>query len=294
MSEHRNHQIADFLAGRLEEAERREFEEHMKACPECSADLSWARELREQALRQGLRHLAPMRIVELAADRQTATGAEGDHLAQCRECGKEIDWAGSLSEPAEGEEEDEDAKSHTRWTPTTGRSRRRSWTWAGLAAAAALLLFVLIPSGSDRSLAELAQVEPLPVRITRSVPVPDSFEDRRLRGLEAYSAGDYVAAAAQLAGALELRPADAEMLLYLGSTFLLQDQPESAADMLGGPAVAATDTALRDEAAWQLANSLLLAGRGDEAERTLQVLSDREGRRRTDALALLEAVRSQP
>ncbi len=292
MSEHRNHQIADFLAERLAEAERRDFEEHMKRCPECSADLSWARDLREQALRQGLRHLAPMRIVELAADRQAVTEAEGDHLSRCRECGTEIDWAGGLCEPAEGE--DEDAGPRTRWTPIAGRPRRVNWGWAGLAAAAAVLLFVLLPPAGDPGLADLAQVEPLPVRITRAVPEPDSFEDHRLQGLEAYSAGDYVGAGAHLADALELRPADAEMLLYLGSTFLLRGQPESAAEMLDGPAVAATDPVLRDEAAWQLANSLLLAGRGDEAERTLETLAGREGRRRTEAQALVEALRSRP
>jgi thioredoxin-like negative regulator of GroEL len=169
-----------------------------------------------------------------------------------------------------------------------------NWGWAGLAAAAAILLFVLVPPAGDPGLADLAQVEPLPVRITRAVPEPDSFEDHRLRGLEAYATGDYLAAGAHLADALELRPADAEILLYLGSTFLLRGQPESAADLLGGPAIAATDPVLRDEAAWQLANALLMAGRVEEAEQTLETLAVREGRRRGDAQALVEALRSHP
>lgn len=292
MSGHVTDKIGDILAGRLSPEEHAAAEVHMKACDDCALEIAWTRRFREQALRQGVRHLHALRIIELAGSPNAATAAERDHLSSCADCGGELHWIEGL--PADGEagetEAEEDAETQLESAPgRRGAMLRRVWLPIGLAAAA-ILLVVLLPRLGEPDLSGLTVLEPIPVRINRAVPEPESFEDYRQQGLEAYLDGDYTTATEHLDAAVNLRPGDPSMHLYLGSSYLLLKEPARARESLVVAMENARDPALKDEAAWQLANALLLAGRTGEAEESLEALAVREGRRQQEARALLESV----
>jgi tetratricopeptide (TPR) repeat protein len=264
----------------------REIEEHLATCESCASDVAWARQLRDEALRQGLRHPDPMRIVQLASDPAGATDAERAHLASCAACSAEAGWAGAQTD--ESEEDDLEDAIVEPASPAAGTRRAWGWVWAAAAAAAAVLTLMLIPREPALSPSALARVEPLPVRITRDVPQRGTFDERRWLGLEAYSYGDYDSARAHLARAAQARPDDGEVLLYLGSSELLLGQVEAAIDSLRRARRSAAEPSVQDEASWQLANALVLGDRAADASGVLRELSEREGRRADDARTLLQ------
>ena len=287
MSTHVDLDIADFVSGRLTEARRKEIEEHLRKCDPCAAEATWASEFREQALRQGLRHLEPMRVVELASRPEVADEAEREHLASCDSCRGEVDWAEG-SAPVDAESEGDEPPS----APSANRPvRARPLRWAWLAAAALIVLALwVLPRGTRFDPSRFAIVEPLPVRTSRSIPESGSFEESRLLGLEAYASGNYESAAAQFGRALSIADGEAEVLLYLGSAELLERDLESAVLHLSDAKEFAVDGPVHDEAAWQLANTFLLLGRLDEAERILETLAAGEGRRHEDSSNVLVAI----
>lgn len=290
MSPHPLERLGDLVTGRLDPAEHAEVEDHVKSCPDCASTIAWTRELRQQAERQGLRHLATRRIVELSRLPASATESERRHLSSCAECGGELRWVEGL--PVSPGAAESEAEEDLPEAPAPAAAARLGvWLVGGLAAAAGILLFVFLPPiGPD--LAGLAVVEPLPVRLTRDAPTAGSFEEQRLLGLEAYASADYAAAEAGLRRALDLRPGDDEITVYLGSAVLLQGEPARAADLLRAPAQGATRSAFRDEAAWILANALLLDGAPAEARSTLEALAGREGHRQNGAQQLLERMQA--
>jgi len=284
VSDHVHLEIADYLAGRLPDDRRRRFEDHMRRCESCSAEVRWAAEFREEALRQGLRHLDPSREIEIATGHEPATDAERAHLDLCPTCRAELDWAREhAADEDEAAEEDE---------PPAPRSRRIPWGGFAAAAAAVLILalvWLTVPR-PDRSVVDLARPEPLPVRTVRSAPEPGSFEALRLDGLDAYAAGEYAVAREALRRAVELRPEQAEVRLYLGSAALLLGEPEAAVAELDRAAGLAESPALRDEATWQAGQAALASDRPDEAARRLRSLAEGEGRRAAEARGLLETL----
>jgi len=152
------------------------------------------------------------------------------------------------------------------------------------------LTLILVPRDADVDYPGLARIEPLPVRIERSVPESGSFQAIRRLGLDSYAAGNYAIAREHLARAVEMEPSNGEMLLYLGSAGLLDGDLEPAIGHLEQARTRSPDGAVKDEAAWQLANAALLDGRSDEAKRILQKLGEFDGRRGEDSRALLESL----
>jgi anti-sigma factor RsiW len=287
VSGHVHLELADYLAGRLSDERRRQFEKHVRSCESCAAEARWAAEFREEALRQGLRHLDPQREIAIASDPTAASHAERSHLDRCQACRTELEWMRAHPDDEADDEEEE---------PSTPRRAGRPWAWAAAAAAIVVLglLWVRQPwNGAD--IAQLARIEPLPVRISRSAPEAGSFQQWRLSGLDAYAAGDYASARDALGRAAQLRPDDAETRLYFGSSALLDGDLETAAAELRLAAALAEDApALRDEAMWQAANVALAGGRPEEAERLLRDLSAELGPRADDARRLLAVLRSRP
>jgi anti-sigma factor RsiW len=279
-------EIADLVAGRLPDERRREAEEHVKRCDRCARELAWAERLRDDALREGLRHVAPMRIVEMGAGRESATDAERQHLDLCADCRQELEWTQrrANADEEEGEEGSIPTRVQRPW-------RYRAWPWIAAAAAAVAVVLILLPDRPGIDLSTIAVVEPLPVRITRDVPPSGSSEAARLLGLEAYSAGDWASARDALSSAAAMRPDDAEILLYLGSAELLDGDTAAAADPLLSAERLATGTRLREEASWQLANLALLAGRKDDATERLDQLAAGDGHRAGDAREMLARLR---
>jgi hypothetical protein len=268
--------IADLLAGRLAPDEVRELEEHVKDCSECAADLAWARELRDRALRDGLRHIEPTRVVAIGAG-APLTEAETLHLETCDACRREVRWSEGVEE-GDAEEEGPPLRVPPRWA------------WAALAAAAAVVLALWLPRTGTRDSAGLARLERLPVRITRSAPAAGSFEEARLLGLEAYAAGEWSAAREFLGRAAGMEAGDAEILLYLGSAEALSGDPKRGAATLERAVGLAEDPIVRDEASWQLANARIASGEAERVGDLLRDITSRGGRRRDDARALLDAL----
>ena len=271
MKPHLEFELADIVLGRLPREKQAEVEEHLRTCDICAAEVAWANEFRGQALRQGLRHLDPMRIVELSLRQTLASDTEQEHLDSCDCCRSEVAWSEELPTP--------DAKT----------ARRRPFHLAWLAAAAAITVALLIiPRGDRFDPSQFAIIEPLPVRISRSIPEPGSFEESRLLGLDAYKSGDYGSAREHFLRASSMESDRPELLLYLGSAELLEDNLDSAEAHLRQAAQHAPAGALHDEANWQLAHTLLLLRRADEAKRIFSILAKQEGRRRGESFELLE------
>jgi hypothetical protein len=296
MSDHISDVIADYLEDRLDSERRRAFEAHVKECAQCADDFRWAREFVDAATLQGLRHVPAERIIEIADGRgEVRTDVEERHFETCAACRKEIAWA---REAAERETVTRvEAGEIERGADPQARSRGLwRWRWplipgAGvLAAAAALLLLFVLPGRDDHGLRELALIEPIPVRITRGPVDPGGFEESRVRGLEAYQAGDYAGAREALRRAAELEGSDAEVALYLGSVELLLGDTGKAVELFERSAATAPSDVVRDEAYWQLANAELARGRAREATAILEDLSGRQGPRRSNAATLLSSL----
>jgi tetratricopeptide (TPR) repeat protein len=287
VNEHVVSWVSDYLAQDLSPERSREIEKHLDGCEECSADFAWVRELKEQALRDGVRHLAATRIVELAsAGDDAAVDSERQHLAACTFCRGEIAWARKDHDTAEAEKR---PIGPSRSSRSEQRSRLDSsflpWLWVAVAAAAILAVVFLIPRGPR--VGGLARVKPLDVTLTRGAVEPGSFEESRDLGLEAYRKRDYEAAIDHLSRAAEMRPDDADVWLYAGSAHLLLDRHVRAANNLRRAVEAAPNPMLRREAQWQLANAELAADRLEEARAILESLAHRAGGRRAEAAELL-------
>ncbi len=249
-------QMADYLENRLTPEQRREVEMHRDRCSECGAALAFAMKLQAEALAQGLAHIRPDRIIALSGNRDTATPAEQQHLDTCESCRRELEWASAGEEDEMPGGEDVDENSRRRAVLSFAR---RWWPAVTVAAAAVIATVIFLPRGSRDPVdyTALASIEPLPVRISRSAVEPGTFEAARLRGLELYRDGDYAGARAALEEALGLKPGDAEMLLYLGSSESLAGNFAHAATHLEAAVATADAPALREEALWQLANARL-------------------------------------
>ncbi len=281
MNEHVHEELVEYIEGRLGADRSREIEAHVETCAECSEDLAWAREFRAAAVRQGLRHLSPERILQIADDRGGPPNAdEHRHLNACPDCGKEIAWARRHSRPQERPASIFDRFFRFRWRPAV---------LAGGVAAAALICFVIL-RGPSPDITVLARHDPLPVRISRSAAEPGSFEESRMRGLESYANGDYSSARTAFQHAAELRPDDAEIALYYGSTVRLLGSADLAATLLRRAADSTQDPMIRDAALWELANALLAGARAGEARATLHELIALERAHRADAERLLDAM----
>lgn len=276
MSRHVDLEIADIVTDRLSESREREIAAHLDECDVCAAGLAWARGLRDEALRQGLRHLMPMRVVELAGDPPAASEVEYGHLKHCTECRDELEWARRVRE--------EDVAS------ISAAARSFRWIWLAGATAAIVLLLIFLPRQRDADYSRIARVEPLPVRISRAVPEPGSFEESRLLALESYAAGEYTAAQGHFEAAAELDPDNAEVQLYLGSTLMLTGELDAAANHLNLARDLSGDSRVGDEASWQLANLMLIRGRRTDALGILRELQTGGGHRSEDARKMIESL----
>jgi tetratricopeptide (TPR) repeat protein len=299
LSGHISDDIADYLADRLPSARLEEIRRHLDACTACAAEVAWAREFQEAALELGRRHIAPMRIVQLAAgEGEPLAAPESRHLDRCASCTGELEWARRQpSVEAIPDPTPNGASPQPAQRPEASRAWAWRPRWVGLAAAlaAAAVVAVLLRPGAPRvetpTLAALARLEPLPVHMTRSPADAGSFEESRLLGLEAYAGGAYEEAIPHFQRAALLRPEDDEIRLYLGSAALLARRLELAAEHLEPLAVRTTDPTRLAEALWQLANLQLLQQRADAALSTLQRLESLDGRHAAEARQQIEALR---
>ena len=82
--------------------------------------------------------------------------------------------------------------------------------------------------------------------------------------------------------------ADVEMQLYLGSIALLLGDPQSAAVTFEQVVEATSNSGIREEGFWQLANAQLAAGREGEAREALQKVIAESGRHENHARTLLQ------
>lgn len=300
MSGHVTDRLGDIVAGRLGRDEQQRIDEHVKRCPECASKIAWTRRLREEALRQGVRHPSSLRIVELGRAPEAATEAEREHLASCADCGGELHWVEGLPASGEAEEAEGEGGADAEMEPLPSRPARRKERWplrvwlpVGLSVAA-LLLVLFLPRWGEPDLSGLAVIEPLPVRTLRGVPEPGTYEDHLQQGLAAYRDADYRLAESHLEKAAALRSADPVANLYLGSAYLLLDVRGPAVTRLEIAEEAARDPALKAEAAWQLANALVLTGSTAEAKESLETLAQGGGQRQSEARELLEKLGGTP
>jgi hypothetical protein len=299
-AEHVVDRIADYLEERLIPAEVELFDAHLRVCTDCQTQVQFARTLQSNALEQGVMHIRPGRVVALAAHPEAVTEIEERHLMDCRSCRAELEWVreSSVTDVADGAvgggaptAADAGSRSHPGRDRKLRWSRSRGWRLGlATAVAAVLALIVILPDGSmdPERAKELARLTPIPVNLTRGPVEPDSFEEDRQLGLEAYRDGRYREAAGFLQKAVEHRPADAELHLYLGSAAMLAGDSEAALVHLQQCFEHAQTDALRAEAQWQLANAQLAVGDVDAARSVLRRLLEAGGLHADESARLLE------
>ncbi len=90
-----------------------------------------------------------------------------------------------------------------------------------------------------------------------------------------------------------MRPEDADILLFLGSSELLLGRHEDAAARLSLALEVTVDRFAREEALWQLINAELAAGNNERAAPLLEQMANGSTERSSEAKELLEKVRSR-
>lgn len=255
-AEHVLGHAAEYLRGELDEREALATYEHLLTCAGCAAGLQLAAGLRRAGGRAVEAPLPP-----------------ADELGRRRELAF---LRGVRQRPGQG-----------------SPRRARLAGWAPALAAAAVLLLLLRPWGATEltSLAPYADHDPLPVRVSRAVAPPASFEAARLAGLAAYARGDWEEAATRLAEAVERRPDHAESWLYRGSALRQAGAAQAAHHALREAAALSPATEVAGaEARWQLAQLELAAGDREGAGRWLEEL-DGAPRRAGEAAELRARLR---
>jgi TolA-binding protein len=288
VSDHVTNDIADYIEGRLDPDRENLVRAHVEGCADCAAELALALQLQEQGAARGMRHLDAERIAAVASDSKVQmTELERQHVSDCERCRSDFELASTVPP-----EDEWDAIVSATDTAKRKTAHTKPWflSWklvpAALAAVVAVVLFIIVPS-DKRDFSHLAQIEPLPVHISRGAVTPGSFEALRRRGLELYRDGQYAGARDQLTRANEMQP-DAEVQLYLGSIELLLDNAEVAIPVFEMILDGAPRNAIRAEALWQLANVQLITGQTEHAGKILQELIALGEKRGNDARVLLE------
>lgn len=236
--EHTLGQAAEYLRGELDERESLATYEHLLGCEDCSAGYRLAAGLR---LAGGRAPAAPL--------------PPADDLGRRRD--------------------QRFLRSVARTPGQRSRRPTRIAGWAPAMAAAAILLLLLQPWGAAElaTIAPYADRDPLPVRVSRAVAPPASFEAARLAGLAAYARGDWDDSAERLAEALRLQPDHAESWVYRGSALRQAGAAQAAHGSLRRAVELSPATEpIGAEARWQLAQLELSAGDRDGALRWLEEL----------------------
>ncbi len=285
MNEHVLDEVVDYVEGRMTPERMEQVRRHLEQCAECAADFAFTRELREEAMHQGLRHLDPARIVALASEEgDSASENERSHLNSCNECREELEWARTLPSADEVLRREGAQK---KVVPL----RRPAGVW--LLAAATVVALFMIPRLTSRNqdVSRFVRIEPLPVGLDRGASPSGEFERERLDGLERYAEGNWSGAIGSFRRALELQPDSDEIRLYLGSAELLAGNSAEAVDLLRPAAERASGGRIHDEARWLYANALLAVGRARDAERVLSQIAEEESDHSDAAESLLEQLR---
>ncbi len=307
-NDHVTDELFDYLEQRLSPARARLIREHLADCAHCADVFSAAEVLHRDVLESGARHLTPERLITLGNPAvSTPNPDEQTHLAKCSLCRDHLSTLRSLSS-ADDLLRDDAVTGHTpqasdrqdHWSVLRDRirelfSRQPTLRLGALGAVAAgILLLIWLPRADDTArLTELARIAPLDVQWSRDVTSPSEFERVLHSGLQAYRANDYAAAVGFLNQANVLEPASAEVLLFLGSTRLLQGQIQQAVNLLQRAAGTTDDSQLLQEIRWQLANAHLAAGDGSAAKILLEQIVSAQDSRQPDASMLLRELEAQ-
>lgn len=278
--------LADFVLGRLAADEHARWLAHLATCEPCRALVAVAQRVREDDA-----HLATDVIVALADGVIELSTEHALHLQSCAACAAELEEMRAIALP----EELQTPVSFARRAPAplsrARRVQRIAWPM-GMLAVAAVLVMMMLPRGAEEFLlADLSELEPLPVRITRSVTEPESMEEARLLGLEAYRAGDWITAAEHLERAID-RGGEIDLRLYLASSRLFLGDDVTAHDSIDTLLVDPQATpGLRDEARWLRVQIALRAEDVDTTNALLEEIISGAGRRAAEANELRERIR---
>jgi tetratricopeptide (TPR) repeat protein len=286
--------MADYLLGRLSESERHEVRRALEDDAELAAEFRFAQELEQKWSTS--EELEAERMVELA-DGGAMTEEEERHFAQHaldRRALEMLREVGAMPRYESTEHQPRRAEAHA--PRQSFRLSAGRWSAALVAVAAALVLMLGPWSDSkDVDLSRYAQIEVLPVRISRGSAEAGSFEEYRLQGLERYRDQQWSASIAVLDSALALRTDDAEVLLYRGSARLHRGEFEMARESFRrASAINASRgeivSPLHEEILWQLAQCELSLGERKNATVLLQGLAAGRGARGARAIRQLESL----
>jgi predicted Zn-dependent protease len=141
------------------------------------------------------------------------------------------------------------------------------------AVAAAVVTLVLFGPLQSVDTQSLAQIEPISLRIPRSVPESGSVDALWMQAITEYQRTEYAGAEQSLRSLLEREPSHFEATLLFGSALLLEGNARAAIPVLEHAEQLADSPEAADEVRWQLANALLSLSKKSAARRALDLLS---------------------
>jgi len=230
------------------------------------------------------------RLVEFARGALSAHDADAliEHTQACSACSEEFDVLAGVTRAL-------DREAAARAAPGRGAARRWTWTPRRLSAAAAVLLAGALGlwfagGPGPRALSDLARIDPVPfVEGALRGGAPER-EPRFRAAMEAYSSGDFAAAAPALAALLVEDADDHKLRIYLGISYLNLGRTAEAIAALE-PARAGAGGLLGERALWYLAMAHLLREDGAAAQSAFEELAARRGSYRKNAEEMLEKLK---
>jgi tetratricopeptide (TPR) repeat protein len=211
-----------------------------------------------------------------------------EHLLTCEACQEQLEELALLRTSLADE----------RWAVAEeSRGRRLEWHWSWAAAAAALLLGLglmlwLAPwagSPSNEALVAASMVEAPPFEPKNLRSVTGDAEIRFQEAMQQYLEGSYGRAIPGLEAAVELDPSLDKARFYLGTCYLLEDEPKKAIDNLSRIAELESSP-YREWAHFYRAKAHLRLGDLDSALSDLSEVISVGGDLRTQAEEVLEQI----
>jgi len=249
-----------YVSGRLDDVERRAFEDHYFDCARCSEELQTYLALQDEVGRLGAAAPGP-------AARPPAAF---------------VRWAGFAAAALL-------VVAVAFWLQRPGAEGPPPPAATSAAAPPTQVAPPATPEAAPRpafTLAELADVSP-PAYVPAAVRSTTSRAMQRFRqAMELYQRGDFAAAVSGLEEARRTDGGQPPILFYLGACYLLTNDVDRAVEALTA-AVASGESAYLEEAHFYLAKALLRKGDGPGARAELEATAALEGDREAEARELL-------
>ena len=161
-----------------------------------------------------------------------------------------------------------------------------------VATAAVAVLAVTIFLGRPGEYARLAVIEKdfyRPIELRTGIDY-DKYEICFHEGMVAYAEGDYSQAIKALSESVQLNPKYAKGRFYLGLCYLYEEKIDEAVQQLNQTIAIAEEESLLEKAHWYLGNAYLKKEDGGKALEEFRKVREFQGRYQTDVVTMIERI----